>query len=95
MQVGIDAIRGTRQCDAMDQEHKEDKVRQGGCDPDNLSNRQDACENPTLTMRTWGGTRTRTLDPPCHSSSTSLVLVLEVPSSFQGRVLGLTPAVEQ
>lgn len=60
VQVGIDAIGGTGQCDAMDQEHKQDKVRQGGCDPDNLSNTQDGCENPTLTM-TWGSTRTRTL----------------------------------
>lgn len=59
VQVGVDAIGSTGQCDAMNQEHKEDKVRQGGCDPDNLSNRQDGREGLTLSM-TWGGARTKT-----------------------------------
>lgn len=37
VQVGIDAVGGAGQCDAMDQEHKQHEVRQRGRDPHNLA----------------------------------------------------------
>lgn len=37
MQVGVDAIGGARQRDAMDQEHEQHEVRQRGGDPHDLA----------------------------------------------------------
>lgn len=37
MQVGVDAVGGTRQRDAMDQEHKQHEVGQRGRDPHHLA----------------------------------------------------------
>lgn len=37
MQVGVDAVRGARQRDAVDQEHEEHEVGQRGCDPHHLA----------------------------------------------------------
>lgn len=46
MQVGVDAIGGAGQRDAMDQEHEQHEVRQRGSDPHNLA-------VDKLAMRVW------------------------------------------
>lgn len=37
MQVGVDAVGGARQRDAVDQEYEQHEVRQRGCDPHDLA----------------------------------------------------------
>lgn len=84
VQVGVDAIGSTRQSDAMNQEHKEDKVRQGGCDPDNLSNRQDGREGLTLSMACpWLGRRHGVFSQNANMpSTTSFLLFISGPGPW-------------
>lgn len=46
VQVGVDAVGGAGQRDAMDQEHEQHEVRQRGCDPHHLAGDE-------LTVRAW------------------------------------------